>query len=499
MATQFQTKTFDIIILIALFLVSLAIRLLILAPTGFDGLYGQDPFAYYDFAQQLQYFAQTFNPPGPFFWSVGYPLTLAITFSIFGTSATVAQGLSIIMGALLSPMIYTLSRQFQVNRIGAIIMSLIITVSGQVMQSSLVVMADIPALFWALLSALALWRYIDTAKRRWLILCSLTITLAVLTRWVYLILLAPWLLAVIIGWKGHIRVFDTSLALLSAFTIAIPQIAYNFVNPTQPFSHSWVVGWSPLNALQDTFTNIDGQFQYESVNAIFYAQPYYESSYIAAIFTPFLFIGGVYLLWKKRYTHGIFLGIWAFAAYLFLAGIPYQNIRFPLIVFPAVLILIGIGMSALLELAHKHITSIPIRRGIIFLLVGICSLGLWLTFDSGRNLVNTFIANQQRDKDIVQWVNQQLDSGDKLYTFGIRLTIEHYTDLNVLDIFYESPNLLNQRWRRGQDDYLLLNIWNIENQWVGRTPQENYHWFRDERGLQEMGRLGNYTLFRILG
>jgi hypothetical protein len=114
---------------------------------------------------------------------------------------------------------------------------------------------------------------------------------------------------------------------------------------------------------------------------------------------------------------------------------------------------------------------------------------------SGFDYANSFVEHHQSEKAIVIWLDDKIPEDATLYTFGSTLTLDHYTYYSIIEIFYESPNTLNQRWFRGRADYLLLNIWQIENQWQGRDPQANYHWFRDERGLIEIGKFHNLTLF----
>jgi hypothetical protein len=84
-----------------------------------------------------------------------------------------------------------------------------------------------------------------------------------------------------------------------------------------------------------------------------------------------------------------------------------------------------------------------------------------------------------------------------LYTFGLTLTLQHETPFTVYELYYERPASLAAK--RGQNDYLLLNLWVIENQWQGREPYIAYHWLDDNRGLTRLERYGNYTLFRIDG
>src|SRR5436309_74067 len=119
------SKRLDLWLMLALFAASLALRVALIAPTHFDGLYGQDPYAYYDFAQELRQDIQTGQPPGPFFWPLGYPAMLAAVFAVFGVQPATAQALSLVLGALLTPLTYALARQMQAGRIGALIAAIL--------------------------------------------------------------------------------------------------------------------------------------------------------------------------------------------------------------------------------------------------------------------------------------------------------------------------------------------------------------------------------------
>ncbi len=480
-----MAKRQHIINCIGLFVLAMIVRVGIIVYHGFDGLYGQDAFAYFNFAGDLLNFVSTRMPPPPFFWSIGYPLQLAIGFKLLNTSPQTALTLSIGMGALLPVLVYGLALQFKLRSPYAFLAGLLMAFSGQALQSSLVIMSDIPALFWAVLSMFTLMRYMETNKRRWLIVCVLSLSLACLSRWIYLILPPLYLIAILMSWKRNIRWLDLFLATVLGLLPAIPQIIYNRFNPTPLLNHSWVQGWSPINAFSQDFTNIDGIFHYEKINALFYAYPVYDLSYLSPLLTIFILIGCITIIRQKQW-HMIFLLLgWLLLPYLFLAGIPYQNIRFALIIFPAVSILIGFGLQSILS----------IQSAIKWIFIVLCLAGLLHTAINGFDYANSFVKQHQSEKDIIPWLDGKIPDDATLYTFGSTLTLEYYTNYSIIEIFYESPNTLNQRWFRGRTDYLLLNIWQIENQWQGRDPQANYHWFRDERGLTEIGKFHNLTLF----
>src|SRR5712692_6800389 len=71
---------------------------------GFDGLYGQDAYAYFDYAtasvrQSIVHLAAL----EPFFWPPGYPLLVALVSFAVGPSPIAGQLVSLLMGALVTP------------------------------------------------------------------------------------------------------------------------------------------------------------------------------------------------------------------------------------------------------------------------------------------------------------------------------------------------------------------------------------------------------------
>lgn len=475
-------------LLFALVAAGIALRLIVLTGQSFDGLYGQDSFAYYDFAQELRAAANAGSTPPPFFWPLGYPALLAGTFAIFGTSAEIGQALNIVLGALLPPLVYILTREMGQRRPAAFAAALVMLFGGQILQSSVVLMSDVPALFWATLSAVGLVVYTRRRHFGWLVLAAVALAFACITRWLYLVLIVPYG-AVFLLERGKLR--HGVIAGLGAVLVFVPQLAFSANSPFPTLNHAWVQGWSPENALRSAFVNVDGTFAYSQVNALFYGQIFHDPRFLAPILTPMLLVG----LWalRSRLAWLVLLEGWVLLPYAFLSGIPYQNIRFPLIVMPAIAILCGVGVDWVARRTQKFAPLQTIVYG------GVVGLGAVWMLSTGVETTHHFIARQVQDREVAIWASEQLPEGATVYTFDLTLTLRHRTSLNVIEIYYETPDTLAERWVRGRTDYLLVNLWQIESQWRGREPYIAVYWLQAYRGLQRLGQYGNYTLFRVGG
>lgn len=490
-------RRIDLRLVSLLFLAGLLLRLNYLISSGFDGLYGQDAYAYYDFAGNIQTFIQTGQSLPPFFWPLGYPALLALGFTLLGPSAAVGQTVTLLMGAALAPLVYILARQMRCGIGGGFTAGLLMAVCGQSVQSSLVLMADTPALFWLLASGITLMAYFSShpehkSRPMQLAAAVLFLSMACLTRWLYLALIPVWGAALLLYQETRWR--DVGIAGIVGLLVLLPQLTYSLTNPYPILNHAWVQGWSPFNAFQHEFANIDGYFLYEQPNALFYAQPCYAAYYLAPLFTPFILVGLLILARRKPCSRSIMLAGWLLLPYLFLIGIPYQNIRFPLIMFPAVALLAGIG----LEYSVQWLAGRVSHRALVYsgatLLVAV---GAGLTAFTSIPIVTTFIASQQDDKAVIRQIAERLPPDTTVYTFGLTLALRHYTDFEVYELYHETPETLKEKWQHGRIDYLLVDPWNINSQWKGREPQIAMQWFEDQRVLTRIGNYSHYVLYRI--
>lgn len=470
-----------------LFVMALAIRLYY--ARGFDGLYGQDAYAYYNCAVEIVRGA----PISPFYWGIGYPTLLAAGFAILSISPVVSQAISLILGAALAPMLFALARMMGITIGASLLAGLLIAISGQAIQSSIVTMADIPALFTAVASALCLLRYMRTDRRAWLMGAGGLLAYAGITRWLYFGLVPAWGVLMLIHWR-RIRWGESLLAALIAGLVLLPQIAFGLVHPTPVIDHAWVQGWSPANALRRDFVNVDGEFHYASINAVFYAAPLIDYLYLAPYFAPLALIGIGRL---RRSPTLAWLGLWGALPTLFLIGIPYQNIRFPLIVLPAVILLVVSGVDAASRGRRFFARVLTIGAASLMALSLIGMLGY------GSQVIRTFEAAQEGDKTAISWAQSMIPADATIYTLGLTLPLRlAHPDGDVRELYYETQETLETVRTRDQTEghptYLLVNLWQITHQWAGRSPANAVEWLRLHRGLSEVGRQGNISLFQVL-
>jgi 4-amino-4-deoxy-L-arabinose transferase-like glycosyltransferase len=470
-----------------LFGLALLIRLAYLLAWRFDGLYGQDAYAYLNQALAIRAnIPRGQLPPSDFFWPNGYPAVAALLMLGVGNNALAAQLVSLLSGAALAPLLYWLSDALFADRRAAILAGLIVAVASQPIVSSLVIMADLPALLWATLAATLLVRA-DRARHpgRWLFALGAALALAVVSRWIYIVLAPAFgLYALTQVRRGRYAWWWLGLPLLSGLLIIVPQIGLSLGRP-EGLAHSWLLGWRPLNALRSSFSTIDGVAHYRLPNGLFYAQPLGHPSYLFPVFGLAALWGTARLIRARAWPALILLLGWSGLAYGFLAGIPYQNFRFSLTLYPPLVLLAAVGTS---DLARR------IRPGWLVPSVARLSLAAMLIWSARP--VGRFLDTQTQDKRRVRLIEQQLPPGAPVVSFGLTLTLRHYTGLDVHELFYLREPALAELLRCERTLYVVADPANIASQWRGSDLERSYQWLRANGRITELAALGPYTLFR---
>jgi 4-amino-4-deoxy-L-arabinose transferase-like glycosyltransferase len=472
----------------------------IAARRGFDGLYGQDAYAYFDYgAVSVRQSILHMAPLEAFFWPPGYPLLVALASMAIGPVPLAGQAVSLLMGALAPVLTAFLVRElWPADRVLAMLAGLLVALCGQLWQSSIVVMADTTGLALATLSVLALVRYRRTGALRWLLIASAAMAYATLARWIYGLVAIPFAAYAVLALPGG-RPAATLLHALAGVLVAAallvpvlgPPLLGLLSHPSEPAAFAGnlqVYSWSPLNALRRDFFTADGHLSYALPNGVYYAIAPANLAFFGPLLAPWLAVG----LWAaarewRQPTLLLIVG-WAGVVYAFHAGAAWQNFRFALAYLPPLAILVANGLTWTWRRLDR-------RLGVLVVLCGL--LGLLATASGAVRLVTGFIDRKDDDLALVRWVQTETPSGAQLLSFGPTLAFRHYTSLRTFDLFDLTPADLDSILTVRAPTYVLLDERNVEQQWLGQAPAVNWHRLRDRSGVSPVGTQGSFTLFRV--
>jgi 4-amino-4-deoxy-L-arabinose transferase-like glycosyltransferase len=481
------------------------------ALTGFDGLYGQDSFAYFGYATgALRESLLHLSAWPAFFWPPGYPLLVAVVSLVAGrlpfagqiVSAGAGAAVAIFTGLLATELVKQqradgLSPKASFDRLPVpLLAGLIVAVTGQLLQSSIVVMSDTVGLAAATAGAWAFARYRRTGAGRWLALCAGAFAWAIVTRWIYgLIALVFIIQGLILVRQQHRRAalrHAAGAAVIGALILAptlVPAALGLFRGGDPPFSGDLLAySWNPLNALHREFVTADGQLSYPLPNGLYYlfapATWWYFGPILAALIVPGLWGA----LRRRTVSSAGLLLAWVAIVYAFHAGAPWQNPRFALAYLPPLAILAAIGFTEL-----REATDLRIRR----LAAAYLAIGLALAAVGSGLLTERFTDRKQHDLATVRWVEHVAPPRAHLLTFGLTATFQHYGRPETADLSQIRWPQMQRLLSDGRPTLVLLDVANIERQWTGRPPWANYRALRDGPGLIRLGARGSYTLFAV--
>jgi hypothetical protein len=383
---------------------------------------------------------------------------------------------------------------------------LIAALGGQPILSSIVVMSDAPGLFWATASAFALigWERSAVGARTywiWLPAASVALALANATRWIYGGLLLPFgAFAILVGYRKlrgvrtqstpsarpprSAEYFSFALATLAFSSILAFQLYLNALSPGPVLHHGWLVNWDLLGAWRTSFDNPDGHFSYRLPPVIFYAAPLIHPLYLSPLLTSFVLFGA----WTLRRSAAlIILGGWIVTLYLYLIGVPYENGRFALAFLPPAAVLASIGLF--------RVPWPPPAFGWLRWLLLAVSLTITMAF-TYRSLLKLDL-DKRHQTAAIRYLQSRVPPGSTVVTFGLSISLAHYTPLTVIDLFMQTPQSLRPMVCGNRTVHLFIDRDNIDSQWSGHSPATNFHWLRDLIGLQQIGTERNWVLYRV--
>ena len=379
-------------------------------------------------------------------------------------------------------------------------------------------MADAPSLLGATCSAWLLLKFRRTKNLAHLILSAFFLGIAVITRWQNLILVLVYFLAlalIVLPQFGKLdrgierrgrTIFNflrTStpilLALLIFCLILVPQLALGVAHPAPLAGQDWLEGWNPSNFFARSFNNVDGHFDFVLPPVLFYAQPIFHPAFLFPLLTPFFFAGAWILANRFRDdpAPAVLLVGWCITMYIFLAGIPYENFRFGLGFFVPVTTLTGIGVAWVWEEIGHQPSINSQSRAMRFGLAVVLGVALVGSIYWQPRVLRPVLAQKTSELAQIEWLGRELPSNATLFTFGVNAALHEYSGLHVADLWDDSPQSISGHARASAPSYLFIDKQNFDTQWRGLEPQETYFALRDNVGLDEVGEIEGWTLFKV--
>jgi len=478
-------------------LVALSVR----AAWPFDGLYGQDAFAYFRYARALWPWLLRGEPLPVYYWPSGYPLLVALVLPLAGWSSAGGQAVSIAAGAAAAALTYLLSRVLLPDapggRLAAWVGGLAVALSGAVLRANLVVMSDALAMACCVAALWTLVRYTHTRHWLWLAGAAVALAWGIITRWICGLLVIP-MLGFLILESRHLRtqfeiehrkhIVDFLVATVLGALIVIPQLLNRDTTPVELSQHQWVVTWNIANVWQRDFTTVDGTQHYALPVGAFYLAQLAWPSFLFPLLALACPLGVLWVVRRRRWLALVLLAGWPLLIWLFVSGIPYQNARFILPALPALAVLAGQGFAWLYASA-RHWLRVALVVGLVVALLGALAWGV----RDYRKLV----AYENDQLALVDWVRARLPATSTLITFGATLTLQHYTTYDVRELFELAPPDLDALAQQQRPVYLLLDVGSTERQWAGLRPQQDYHYLQQHPGLEVVDQRLPYILFRL--
>jgi hypothetical protein len=179
---------------------------------------------------------------------------------------------------------------------------------------------------------------------------------------------------------------------------------------------------------------------------------------------------------------------WPASLLLFDAGLAEQNPRFILAALPPIAILAGLGLAVVwdrLSPRGRSLAAAALSGGLLFVaVIGLRELG---TLNKERN----------GDLQVAAWTAVRVPAGATTLSFGITLTLQHATNLQVLDLSVLSERDLKRLIAHRRPLYLLVQMSAMNGQFAARPPGINYRFLRNNFDLTPVGVVHGYTLARV--
>jgi 4-amino-4-deoxy-L-arabinose transferase-like glycosyltransferase len=492
------------------FTVALLVAVLTRIIFPFDGLYGQDAYAYFRFARAVGPHLDRGTPLPFLFWPRGFPIAIALFLPLVGGGPAAGQIVSTLGCAWAAAATFLIVRDLEPRALErrsrlspATAAGLSMACSGAVLRTSQLVMSEGLALGLVATAMLCAVRFATSRRGPWLIACAAATAGGAVTRWLVALLVVPLMAYLLIELRlrpDEERPSDAThrrsswvwpaLATLVGLALLAPQLWVTRDNPAS-IGNEWVVNWSLATAVKREFHTLSGYDRFRLPVGVYYFVRLGWPDYFFPTLALFAGAGLWRIVRERRLSQAALLLGWPLLVWLFLSGIPYESARFLLPTLPAIGALVGLGYAALGRIGRVARTWAPELVLILSLLAGLAP---------GANEHARQVARKAAELSLVHWIVGQVPAESELLMDGPTLAVEYYGGRRPTHTLYSlSERDIDALLAGGRPLFLLVDVDNVERQWKGLTPQQTFDRLRTSPGLSVVGQHPPYTLFAVHG
>lgn len=431
------------------------IVLIILRFLGFDGMSGQDSYAYVDYAKMISDGLKNGNHPGDFFWPAGYPLLGAL---LKPFAFTIDLSLQLICVASISATLYFIHKllvwQHGPQQKNIILGYLLLfgLFSPYFLRHALLTMSDLPAAFMLTCGIYFAHDYVQKGQFRQIALATTCLVYSSFIRFPAGIIALPFLLWLVASWIKHGYPIRQLLVLLIP-TIIVALYFYFKAGSFVLTDRSWSLNYLFTNSLV-TREGITKSLM-PPILMVFSPFAHYGFMLPGMIFI----IAGFQKLKSNR-----FLWLVGFA-YLFHALFvgSYEGFqkRHLLTAYPLVLIICVDGFITIYNLINNHF-----RRGVLFMVFGLQFFLCLLAFKGvfRRTKLERHIAH-----DMQQKFKNASPATPILYGFDIDIA------LKSRGVPADFRNFWMEDYKTFETGaYVIFNERQLKDQWQGTRVMQNW-------------------------
>ncbi len=472
-------------------------RVALVVNSGFNGLIGQDAYAYFGYVvDSLVVDGALVFPPPPFPFPPGYPYLVAAGVLVLGPAPWVGQLLSFSAGLLAAIFTTVLAQRVWPGRPWlAVTAGLLVALNGHLGRASMLVMSDACGLAAATASVLLVMEYRRSGRAPWLVTAAAAAAVAILCRWAMGLVAVPvtlYALAALVRLpRGRALAHAAAAAVATLIVLSPVLVEYGSATPSFMVDFE-AARWNPAHAFQRTTVSTEGTQTFAVPPAVYYAVAPAHPSVLAPIMTLFLLPGLWAAVGAIRSRSGPWREValvvgWAMVVLVFLGGIALRNPRFTLTYLPPLAMLAAFGVWRVGEL-------VPSRQRLI---AAVAVLGVGWTAIGGWLYTVDLIRQKAHHLQIVRWVESLVEDDARLITFWYTATFRFESEIETIELFDLDHRAIRAVVDEGRPAYLLVDVDAIEDQWRERSPVSNYGALQRDPGLELIATHDGLSLFIV--